>query len=793
MFPFLSSHQKDIGLTPFESAFLNGLTAVAALVAAPISGLVAHKLDKYQTLLVITLLGSGFSFTSLLFVPRVIRSPRHPHIVFDCTNSQLRMESCSNWEGNCNLKPKLPAIGNYSNFSLTKCKYVCTSGITSTGQQTQQGPMNASWYPLHVCFSSTSEGNTCMLHDPALADRGSAWTQIQSSSSSSANNALPSDPVKYDVITFDSRFDRWPVVSLTGDSQCVFQTIAPLILDHKSYDTIQCRPFVQNCQVHCKVNLLHRPKGGSSISKPPAACLDVTGDPRITFYAYLVVRSFADLFLFVAYNLLDGLSITLTNNFDSLYAGVGKLLCLTVPLIAFPILTGSLIDYYSQQAGQPDYAPAFILFDGLILITAVLVVAAPASPLSPSSPPDPSCSNHATASTTSAAFRRSSNQASANATTAASGSQSQSSLRSNASRRVLLSHRKKHKRKIPIKNWYIFALIVIPLTLWSGIQIAILQTHMSPFLMDLGVDQLWLGISFAIIFMTYLPFCLMGKKVVSGIGRLHLVLVGLMFHGLRLTSISLLSHPKWMLLPIQSMETFTLPITWIGLTAYSHHLIKTVTLRPSELMIRSGCDTTTNSNHMRMQYFLNALHFGIARVIGCGIWMVWITMWDSGAGAKYWLWGWFMIQDPPDFPENDENGFRILLRVMALISMGCIALPILFFVHVFGHIIDCFAGIGIEIKKSLICIQNACFKCFAMLCCCSCSCKMGKCRLCKRRRRGLHQVTIVEGVKEERSANGCINKRSAGVTALALAAGGEQSGSGRKKEDESVVVNLLSL
>lgn len=771
-------------MTAFESAFLNCLTAAAALVAAPISGLVAHKLDKYQTLLVITLLGSGFSFTSLLFVPRVIRSPRHPHIVFDCTNSQLRMEACSNWDGNCNLKPKLPAIGNYSNFSLTKCKYVCTSSSPGP-QSSSQAPVhpstsNASWYPLHVCFSST-EGNTCMLHDPALADKGSAWTQIQSSSSSSSNNALHSDPVKYDVITFDSRFDRWPVVSLTGDSQCVFQTVPPLILDHKSYDTIQCRPFVQNCQVHCKVNLLHRPKGGSSISKPPAACLDVAGDPRVTFYAYLVVRSFADLFLFVAYNLLDGMAITLTNNFDSLYAGAGKLCCLILPLIGFPILTGSLVDYYSQQAGQPDYAPAFILFDGLILITAVLVVAAPAAPLSSSSSPscDASCSNHATSTTSAAATRRPSSHP---------GSQSQSSLRSNASHRVLLLHRKKHKRKIPVKNWYIFTLIVIPLTLWSGVQVSILQTHLSPFLMDMGVDQMWLGIGFAFIFLTFLPFCLMGKKVVSGIGRLHLVLVGLLFHGLRLTSISLLSHPKWMLLPIQSMDAFTLPLTWIGITSYAHHLIRRTTFRPSELMIRTGADASANANHMRMQYFLNGLHFGIARVVGCGIWMAWITMWDSGAGTKHWLWTWFMIQDPPDFPENDENGFRILLRVMAAISLACLALPILFFVHVFGHIIDCFAGIGSEIKKSLICCQHACFKCFSMLCCCSCSCKMGKCRLCRRRRRGLHQVTIVEGDKEEQQPNGCVNKRSPSA-----GPSGQSTTSKKRNEEEGVVVNLLSL
>lgn len=303
------------------------------------------------------------SFTSLLFVPRVLRTPRHPHLVFDCTNSQLRMESCANWQSNCALKPKLPAIGNYSNFSLTKCKYVCSSsGGTSAGTTGQQEPRppatpyNGSWYPLHVCFSSASEGSTCLLHDPALADTGSAWTKIQSppppsSQSASGRTKVHSvgDPVRFDVIDFDSRFDRWPVVSLKGESDCVFQTLAPLILDHKSYDSITCRPFVQNCVIHCKVNLLHRPNSDRSISKPPAPCLDVTGDPVVTFYAYLVVRSFADLFLFVAFCLLDGLAVTLTNNYDCLYAGSGRAVSTVLPLVLFPVLTGFLLDYYSEQ------------------------------------------------------------------------------------------------------------------------------------------------------------------------------------------------------------------------------------------------------------------------------------------------------------------------------------------------------------------------------------------------------------------------------------------------------------
>ena len=811
LLPFLSSHQKDMGLTTFESGFLNCLTAVAALVAAPISGLVAHKLDKYQTLLVLTLLGSGLAFTSLLFVPRVLRSPRHPHLVFDCTNSQLRMESCANWDGNCNLRPRMPAIGNYSNFALTKCKYVCPSNSLS-GSDSQsmttladslmpgtrsEEAMNASWYPLHVCFSSASEGSTCLLHDPTLADKGQgfAWTLIHSSPAPSSVPAAPSapglastsatasvkansnsqqqgnflEPSKLDTVHFDSRFDRWPVVSLSGEPVCVFQALAPLILNHRSYDTIQCRPFVQSCQVHCKVNLLHRPKGGSGRSKPPSPCLDVTGDPMLTFYAYLVLRSFADLFLFVAYNLLDGLAISLTNNFDTLYTGSARFFSLIMPLTAFPLLTGSLLDYYSQQAGQPDYAPAFILFDGLILITAVLVVAAPAAPLasSPAAAAARSCSASvppaASSSSTRAAAKQLRKQQrllqqQQQQPASASGSQSQSSLRPNASHRLLLKRQASGGRtvvintgggghgasvsagqhrsqgRVPVRNWYILALVVVPLTLWSGLQVAILQTHLFPFLMSLGVSQSWLGGCFAIAFLAFLPFCLMGKRVVSGIGRLHLVLLSLLFHGLHMLSVSLLVQPHWLLLPVQAMVAFTLPLAWIGLTSYAHHLIRWT---PCAANGDLTATKTRRTQHLRLQYLLNGLHFGVGRVLGCGLWLAWIVAWDAGAGiVRSWLWPGFLMQEAlPELPEPDEDGFRVLLRLLAFVSLVVLALPILFFGHVLRHILDCFAGVASEIKKSIVCVQGACFKCFSLLCCCSCSCQFGQCRLCRRRRR----------------------------------------------------------
>lgn len=711
---------KEIGLTSYESAYLNAITPLCGLVAAPVSGVVAHLYNKYQTLLVITLIASAISHTSLLFIPRVIRHPRHPSIVFDCSNSQLKIEHCPDWPlGSCATKPKAPSIGNFSNFSLTKCSYVCPPTVT----------LNSSWYPLNVCFTSASEVSYCLLHDPRITDKGSRGWFMDKGGKVPFGDALES-------IQFDSRFDRWPVVSLKNDKECVYQSVAPLILAHKSYELVQCRPFVHNCQIHCKVNLIHRPPRDAPTSTPkqPALCYDITGDPVVTFYAYLAVRSAADLFSFVAFNLLDALSVTLTNNFDSLYGGLRNVLSIVLPLSSLPLVSGLLIDYYSSQAGHPDYAPPFILFDGLILITTVLVIAAPAAPLisglsgtkllNTNNDIGRSTSIDSWEISSSTSIRNSSRRKLAASTT---------SLRSTPSLRIL-----NQKKKIPKVNWYILIIAVVPLVLISGIIYSIVSIQLYPFLIDTDTNKTWIGASFSLVFFAFIPLSLLGKKLVSGLGRLHLILIGFTFHALHLTGVSFLPPmSKGLLIPLSLMESFTLPIMWIGITSYSHYLIKT-TLRP-ELMTRTVVDPST-SNHLTMQYFLNFIHFGLGKVLGSTLLLIWIKSWEietlthPAGGINKWYW--LSVQEV-GFPEVDSDGFRILLRLLALASAS-IALPILFFAHVFGEIIRAIIYTGNMVKLALVKVQNCLLKTLALLCCCSCSCKLAKCRLCRLRRKISH-------------------------------------------------------
>lgn len=690
-----------------ESARLNSYAALASILGPILFGPIAWRFNKYQTMIVIALVGAILSYTSLLLIPPVVRTPRHPNIVFDCSNNMLRMERCNHWENSCQV-PQKAAKGNFTNFTLTKCKYVCPS----------IGTMNSSWYPLHVCFISGSEGNLCLVHDPEDVDKG---IPIDDTLSAAQLNKINSKSTQVDhaLIQFESRFDRWPIASGSAASsgECAFQTLAPLLVNHRPYESIQCRPYVHSCSIHCKTNLLHRPRNSPNSSpRPPAPCYDIAGDPKTTFYAYLAVRSAADFFLFAAYTLIDGLAVTLLSNYDALYGGVAKLLAIVTPMIVFPTLCGFLVDYYSQVAGHPDYSPPFVVFDGLMLITITLVIASPATPLIPL------------------------------ANTNRAASQSQTSLRGSSPSLLRSSSRSGHKanssrRRIPFRNWYILVLWLLPITLLSGTAWGVMQAYLQPFYLQLGATKFWIGLSFSVTYVCLAPFSYLAKPLISGIGRLHLIALCFVFYALRLAGVSFLSQPKWTLLPFEAMEAFTLPIAWLGITSYAHALIATNSIAAGEEPItRSTLNLAhkkrpPKSKHLVMQHLLNILHFGVGRFVGASLLLLWLRNWDDT--SRRWDW---LNNNDSELPELDPVGFRILLRLMA-IAAACVAMPFLFVYHLCGHVVQGFILCLLGLKECGLRCKACCKTACNALCCCSCQFNMCRlCQECNRRRRKKAQL-----------------------------------------------------
>ena len=452
-----------------------------------------------------------------------------------------------------------------------------------------------------------------------------------------------------DVIQFDTKFDRWPVIESSkdetvdrvfgGQPTCTFQSTPPHLVNQKIYDLVQCKPFVHNCNVYCHINLKQKrnTKNGSNVGiRLPTPCLIETGDPKQTFYAYLGIRALADLSLFTAYTLLDALSIAMTNDFDSIYGGFSKLWALIIPMIAWPPITGQLVDYFST-ADSPNYAPPIIVFDGLIIITAFLVVMMPLSPLNLLS----------------------------------------KSISQQIDKKIapIVPTDESYPRQHTKGSAFCRLLFLFPFILVLGSEWGLLETFLHPFYVNMKTPKLWIGLTFTATFIAAAPFTFIAKSLINGVGRVNLIILGFIFYSLRFGGISFLLFPKWLLIPFEMMEAFSLPIAWIGITSYCHHLIKR---SPNASTYATGTIYQKYSPHIVLQYTLNLIHFAGGRALGAVIGGVWLYSWPEY--NQFWFW---LNDSDVDYAEgltNLEDDFRVLLRVSGIASL-CVGLTLAVVYH----------------------------------------------------------------------------------------------------------------
>ncbi|XP_053203697.1 uncharacterized protein LOC128388338 [Panonychus citri] len=658
--PFLTAHMNDIGLTAKQSALINTLTGLISVLGPLIFGPIAYRYHKYNLIICVTLFLSTISYTSLLFVPRVLRTAKHSSIIFDCTNGELLIERCQNWENNCSLHPKRLAYGNFTDFTLYSCNYACDinnsflHGNNSFSSSSSSSKIDSNYYqsspssssnvidPIQVCFESSSEGTLC----------------LESSDSPKPSTSVNPVTGKYlDPIQFDSRFDRWPESEprglLIGNSHlvsCSFQPNEALIIKSQNYQSISCRPAKPGCFIHCRVDMVHR---SHSILTSPLPCYRLSGRPQVTFYSYLALRSVADLTLFTGFSLLDSLAITLTNDFDSIYGRASKLFAITLPMSLWSIGAGILSDYFSLVTKRPDYSPIFVIYDGFILITIILIICFPVEPISITSNLISYTSLSSTSLNGESNRRQQQNQNSPN---------HQSTLTKISSTR---STTKKQTESSSMKFRHKIGLfLLLPFTLILGTTWGLLYNYLPAYYLELGIDKTWLSVAYSLGFIGYAPFCLIIKSLTSGIGRIHLIVLAFTFYSIRLVGISFLHQPRWTIIPFQLMETFTLPLAWVGITSSIHRLLPSF----------------ATGSHLIVQYTLVIIHFGLGRSLGGLSWWLWLQDWEFNHNRWNWLiYDWPLIQIAANY---DISSYRLLLRLTAIILAIC-GFVLLFFYHLY--------------------------------------------------------------------------------------------------------------
>lgn len=598
--PFLNLQARDLGLDEQEIFLANCGAGIFSLVLVPLFGLLAEKCARYKTCAVICIIIAALFYTTLLVVPRSLRSPRVPQMDFDCRDA-LRMERCPNW-ASCSDATK--SSSNFTEFELSTCRYICH------GQQGRRPPPDAS-YPLHICFRS-EEGNFCHVHDPLAGPPSEvlpvSFGDFESNSSSSFifhsrfSNWYADDmadaPLSDFLSSQESSPDHlWQDINegiLTGgdypessgnDEQaledaeelvpaCKFRPVYPLVVNGKSYDDIFCRPLPSGCSVRCKVKLT-----GSRSS--PVKCFDVSGDPFLTFLYYTGARAFGDSCLLATVAIFEVAILASVRDYDGLYGR--SRWSSALGLLLFPPISGVVIDYYSsiESKGeiQHNYSPAFILFDGLAIILIVLFLALPLDV----------------------------------AVAGVKGKYVVNSPQRHQMREDGGGKKRRGRSGLCVCEAVVFVILLLVLgCMWN-----ILDTFLPPYYVsdNIGSNKFQIGIQWTLAFIGTIPFLAVSKDLVRNIGRSHLLVFGFLFYGIRFAGISFVSDPYWTF-PFEAMKALTLSVVWIASVSYGHALVNFSSSSHSASVASVVRATAGDRYRLRVHYLLLLTHFGLGRVIG---------------------------------------------------------------------------------------------------------------------------------------------------------------------------------
>lgn len=392
LWPFLSVHMKELGLTIEETAIINLVTPFTSLLGPPLIAVLTAKSQSPRIIFSICLILSGFAFTGLLFVPPTIRHPlRQPTIGFECDyeGGRVLVERCDH---ECKIPSRSPLP---STLILRQCSYFCDEDAASV-------PLVGVPSKPYICAEEDGK-TTCQIFNMS----GYAYDLRLS---------VPYMEVEETIDTCD-----YPLVKITNGSH-----VTPLV---------HCRLNQPGCSVRCigvteeqsvlfpsqlptpspqtQVTLQHdiltqgetnlegipvHPPRDVPIPEEPSSptheepqpyvptyheddihlhsCQKVEGHPLLTFVAYLILRIVAEFFMYSSLALLEA---TVTNNmweFEGFFSLQFIFGILPIGLLC-PVI-GILVDRYEGLVPMGlHYAPVFAMFDLLIILAVISFIFLP--------------------------------------------------------------------------------------------------------------------------------------------------------------------------------------------------------------------------------------------------------------------------------------------------------------------------------------------------------------------------------------------------------------------------------
>ncbi|XP_015917158.1 major facilitator superfamily domain-containing protein 6-A [Parasteatoda tepidariorum] len=349
LFPYMTTHMRELGFSLSEIAFINAVSAFFSLIGPVLGGTFAERQNRYKSTTVFFIFAGALAFVSLAFIPRYEKLNYQPLVDFDC-DAGLRVERCVNW---ANCGEALERSDDVTKIKLSNCHYQCPK----TGHFTSENP-------LLLCFRG-DHGNMCTVFDED--SRNNSLTEFVSHLQSWPYVDVPAstnDTVSISNISNEEDVPRAHV------AMCHYLPLAPISFNRKEYQGISCRPKEEGCTIHCKVSFT---RGESPVM--PRPCEEAYGNPSTTFWSYLILRSLGDMCLLTAICLLDAVTIWSTVDYEGSYGRIHAWAALGIATLA-PI-SGTALDYYTDMDGRADFSVPSLMSAAFALVTAALVIIFP--------------------------------------------------------------------------------------------------------------------------------------------------------------------------------------------------------------------------------------------------------------------------------------------------------------------------------------------------------------------------------------------------------------------------------
>ncbi|XP_064096936.1 major facilitator superfamily domain-containing protein 6-like isoform X1 [Macrobrachium nipponense] len=283
------------------------------------------------------------------------------------------------------------------------------------------------------------------------------------------------------------------LLSVLENDTCI-HAFQQILHEEKVYQTLTCP---SSCPVQCKVT-----------GSPHCLHPDDPSNNPYTFWIYFFLRTIATFFLASGYTMLDATTLAILKD-KSGELGKQRLLMM-LGLASMPVLSGLLVDYYSEDLGYSDYMPAFYMGGAFTMTAALLVMRLQ--------------------------FK-----------VDVAGEDIWHDLRSLFTR-------------LEIDIFLVMVLIL-------GANLGYLENFLFVFLKDLDAPNVLLGLTLTVGHLVGIPLMFMADKIINKVGRATIFTISFMAYALRHLGYAHLTNPWWTF-PLELLEVLTYELMWVAATNY---------------------------------------------------------------------------------------------------------------------------------------------------------------------------------------------------------------------------------